>query len=90
MNPDPSVSNSSKASLISCFCSSVSSGLGVVFLRGGGTGPCRDGLLALVACSRQTEETMGKVVCGKQKHVCSDTDRKKGWDACIWEAGGGL
>lgn len=47
--PDPSVSNSSKASLISCFCSSVSSGLGVVFLRGGGTGPCRDGLLALVA-----------------------------------------
>lgn len=61
MNPDPSVSNSSKASLISCFCSSVSSGLGVVFLRGGGTGPCRDGLLALVACSRQTEETMDEV-----------------------------
>lgn len=49
MYPDPSVSNSSKASRISCFCSSVSSGLGVVFLRGGGTGPCRDGLLALVA-----------------------------------------
>ena len=49
MYPEPSVSNSSKASLISCFCSSVSSGLGVVFLRGGGTGPCRDGLLALVA-----------------------------------------
>lgn len=49
MCPEPSVSNSSKASLISCFCSSVSSGLGVVFLRGGGTGPCRDGLLALVA-----------------------------------------
>lgn len=49
MYPEPSVSNSSKASLISCFCTSVNSGLGAVFLRGGGTGPCRDGLLATVA-----------------------------------------
>lgn len=49
MNPEPSVSNSSKASLISCFSSSVSSGLGLVFLRGGGTGPCREGLFAVVA-----------------------------------------
>lgn len=49
MYPDPSVSNSSNASLISCFCSSVSSGLGLVFLRGGGTGPGRDGLFPLVA-----------------------------------------
>lgn len=32
MVPDPSESNKSKASLISCFCSSVNSGLTAVFL----------------------------------------------------------
>jgi len=33
MLPDPSVSNKSKASLISCFCSSVSSGFKPLFFR---------------------------------------------------------
>ena len=34
MVPDPSESNKSKASLISCFCSSVSSGLGPTIFNG--------------------------------------------------------
>lgn len=79
MNPEPSVSNSSNASLISCFCSSVSSGLGAVFLRGGGTGPCRDGLLALVAWWRTQKGSQ------KKNQLLSSINSKSNIYDDIWE-----